>query len=363
MRTLVGAALTVLLVLALVFVIVQVASLVLLFLIAVVIAEGVRPLVSRVQELHLPRAAAIAVVYLMVLAVLVIIVALLVQPVVSEAESLARHFPAYQKSAVHFITIVERHVGISKAQLSGQVEGALGQAGQDLVTIGGTIAGAVADLILVLVMSFLWLTTSDRLKSFLVDLFPPRAQALVVEVIQDTGYRMGGYLRAVAINMVVVGVATGVACFVLRLPSPVLLGLFAGIAAAIPMIGAILGVLPAALLGFTVSPEYPVLVMVVLGVFQMIDANTVVPVVMNRVLALPALAVVLALVVGWVLAGLVGSLLAVPIAAALQVQVSRVLVPYVHHIQGRPDPAYLAAFGRTPTPEGPGVPAAGTAQK
>ena len=125
------------------------------------------------------------------------------------------------------------------------------------------------------------------------------------------------------------------------------------------MIGAILGVVPAALLGLTVSPEYPVLVLVVLGVFQMVDANTVVPVVMNRVLALPALAVVLALVVGWVLAGLIGSLLAVPIAAALQVLVSRVLA-YVHHIQGRPDPAYLAAFGRTATPEGPGVPAEGT---
>jgi predicted PurR-regulated permease PerM len=174
---------------------------------------------------------------------------------------------------------------------------------------------------------------------------------------------MGGYLRAVAINMVVVGVATGIACAVLRLPSPILLGLFAGIAAAIPMIGAILGVVPAALLGLTVSPEYPLLVLVVLGVFQMVDANTVVPVVMNRVLALPALAVVLALVVGWVLAGLIGSLLAVPIAAALQVLVSRVLVPYVHHIQGRPDPAYLAAFGRTATPEGPGVPAEGTVHK
>jgi predicted PurR-regulated permease PerM len=76
--------------------------------------------------------------------------------------------------------------------------------------------------------------------------------------------------------------------------------------------------------------------------------------VMNRVLALPALAVVLALVVGWALAGLVGSLLAVPVAAAIQVLVSRVLVPYVHHIQGRPDPEYLAAFGHAATAGGAG---------
>ena len=353
-RTLVAAALLILAVLGIIFVLAQVASLVLLFLIAVVIAEGVRPLVHRVQELRVPRGAAIAVVFLGLLAVLAGIVALLVQPVVSEAESLATHFPAYEKAVVHFITTIEKHLGISNAQLTSQVEGALGQAGQDLLTIGGTIAGAVADLILVLVMSFLWLTTSDRLKSFMVDLFPPRAQALVTEVIQDTGFRMGGYLRAVAINMVVVGIATGIACALLRLPDPVLLGLFAGIAAAIPMVGAFLGIIPLALLGFTVSPEYPLLVLVVLGLIQLLDANTVVPLVMNRVLALPALAVVLALVVGYALAGLVGSLLAVPVAAALQVIVSRVAVPYIHHIQGRPDAAYLAAFGRPATADAPG---------
>jgi len=64
--------------------------------------------------------------------------------------------------------------------------------------------------------------------------------------------------------------------------------------------------------------------------------------------------VVLALVVGWALAGLIGSLLAVPVAAAIQVLVGRVLVPYVHHIQGRPDPDYAAAFGRT-APDAPGA--------
>ena len=78
------------------------------------------------------------------------------------------------------------------------------------------------------------------------------------------------------------------------------------------------------------------LVLIVLVVVQLLDANTIVPVVMNRVLGAAALAVVLALVVGWALAGLIGSLLAVPVAAAIQVLVGRVLVPYVHHIQGRP---------------------------
>jgi hypothetical protein len=61
---------------------------------------------------------------------------------------------------------------------------------------------------------------------------------------------------------------------------------------------------------------------------------------MNRVVALPALAVVLALLIGGALAGVIGALLAVPVAAAIQVLVLRVLVPAIHHAQGRPDPIW-----------------------
>ena len=92
----------------------------------------------------------------------------------------------------------------------------------------------------------------------------------------------------------------------------------------------------------------------------MIDANTIVPMVMNRVLALPALAVVVALLAGAALAGLVGALLAVPIASAIQVLVVRVLVPYIHHTQGRADPEFAAAFG--PPAQGPSAAHPGSGQ-
>jgi predicted PurR-regulated permease PerM len=98
------------------------------------------------------------------------------------------------------------------------------------------------------------------------------------------------------------------------------------------------------LLGFTISPEYPILVLAVLLVIQLVDANTVVPIVMNRVVSLPALGVVLALLVGGALQGLIGALLAVPVAAALQVLLVRAMVPAIHHAQGRTDQAYAKAY-------------------
>jgi predicted PurR-regulated permease PerM len=353
-RTLVAAALLVLALLGLVFVLAQVFSLVLDFLVAVVIAEGIRPLVARVRELRVPQVLAIVIVYVGLLALITVVVVLLVQPVVSGAATLAAHFPEYERSAVSLITSIEQHLGINSASLGSQVAGLLGNAAQYLVSIGATIAGTAGTLVLVLVIIFLWLVSADQLKAFTVDLFPVRAQPLVSDVLREMGFRSGGYVRAVVINMVVVGLATGIACLLLGLPSPVLLGIFAGLTTAIPMVGAFLGPAPAVLLGFTVSPGFAILVLVIMVVIQLVDSNTVVPMVMGRVLALPALAVVVALIVGFALAGIIGALLAMPVAAIIHVLLRRVLVPYIHHIQGRADPTYAAAFAG----EAPGAAAA-----
>jgi predicted PurR-regulated permease PerM len=347
-RTLVTAALIVLGIVALVALLSTVLGIVLVVLVAIVFAEGIRPLVLRLTRVGVPLPLAIIIVYLLLLAFLTIMVVLLVQPIVSEATALANNFPAYQKQFLTFFDSLEKQFNFN-VDVSKQVGTALGAAQQILFTIGGYIFGIVIDFILVLVVGFLWLVSSERLKTFMVDLVPPRHQAVARDVFRDIGYRMGGYLRAVALNSLAVGVVTGVACALLNLPSPILLGIFAGLTAAVPLVGPFIGVVPPVLLGLTISPAYPVLVLAVLLVIQLVDANTVVPMVMNRVVALPALAVVLALLIGGALQGLIGALLAVPIAAAVQVVIVRVLVPAVHHSQGR-EPLVVTSMPPAPPP-------------
>ena len=96
------------------------------------------------------------------------------------------------------------------------------------------------------------------------------------------------------------------------------------------------------------------MVLIVLIIVQLLDANLFVPVVMNRVVALPALAVVLALLIGGTVAGIIGALLAIPLAASFQVVLLRVIVPAIHHSQGRAD----EAFARAATPLSPALRAA-----
>jgi predicted PurR-regulated permease PerM len=352
-RTLVVAALIVIALLGLAVLLSQVVNLLLILLVAIVFAEGMRPLVNRLTEARLPRPLAIAVVYAAFIVLLAVLITLLVQPIVDEATSLAHNLPSYQKSIESTVASWQRALnlgGSGSPNIGNTLAGSLDTAKNVLLTIGGYIVGVLVNLVLVLVIGFLWLVTADRLKHFVVDLLPPRHQALAADVFSDMGQRMGGFLRATAINMVVVGILTGVACTALGLPSAVLLGIFAGLTAAIPLVGPFLGIVPPLLLGLTLGTGHAVLVGVVLLIVQLLDANLVVPQVMNRVVSLPALAVVVALLIGGALQGLIGALLAVPVASALQVVLIRVVVPYVHTTQGRGDEAYARAYTPMSTP-------------
>jgi predicted PurR-regulated permease PerM len=337
-RTIVTAWLIILAVVGMVFLLHAVLEIVLVFLLAIVVAEGIRPLVRRLERLRFPKPAAILAVYLVMLGAIALLLVLLVQPLVTQAQQLANDFPKYQNQLQQFVNDVQSRLHLS-GNFNTQIGSALGTAKDVLLAIGTTTATVIVNFVIILVLAFLWLTTSDRLKRFVVDLVPPRRQAFAADVIADMGTRIGGYLRGVVINMLVIGVLAGIAVTVLGLPSPVLLGIFAGVMEAIPIFGPFLGAAPAVLLGFTVSPLYPLLVAGVFLVIQQVESNTLVPVVMNRVVALPPLTVVLALLVGGGLQGIAGALLAVPIAAALQVLMVRVVVPWIHIAQGRREQA------------------------
>ncbi len=175
-------------------------------LVAIVFAEGIRPLVHRLQRRRVPLPLAIILVYVGLILFLGIMVALLVQPIVSEARTLAANFPTYQSDFLNFFNSLQHqfHFNVNVSQ---QVGGVLGATQKVLFAIGGTIFGVVVNFFLMLVLGFLWLVSSDRLKRFVVDLVPVRNQALATDVIREIGFRTGGYVRAVAINSLAVGVA------------------------------------------------------------------------------------------------------------------------------------------------------------
>src|ERR1035437_8380185 len=190
-RTLVVAAIIVFAIIAVALLLRQVVDLLLIILVAIVFAEGVRPLANRLVERGLPRPAAIAVVYVGLIGMLALLITLLVQPIVDEATSLAHNFPSYQADIESTVASWQR-----SPNLGSTLAGGLDTAKNVLLTIGGYIVSALVNLVLVLVLGFLWLVTADRLKHFVVDLLPPPPQNPAAAAFPEMGPRRGGFARA-----------------------------------------------------------------------------------------------------------------------------------------------------------------------
>jgi predicted PurR-regulated permease PerM len=309
----------------------------LLLFMAIVVAEGLRPLVDWLQQRRLPRSIAVLALYLIIGAILGGLGWFLLRPLSDEVKAFLVNLPRYAAQTQRLVDQVQQTLG-TDVKVSQLLDALPGQSGQILsillrgpLVLGHIIYGVIA----ILLLAFYWLTAVGGLKAFLVGLLPPPAQDTASETVTEMGWRVGGYLRGVAVDMVVIGVFSGVGCALLGVPYPLLLGVVAGLTEALPLIGPVIGGGIAVLVALvTQDPVKASEVALLYLVIQQIENNTLVPLVMQRAVGLNAFTVVIALLTGGALLGILGALLAVPAAAVLQVLVLRVLAPAARRASG-----------------------------
>ncbi|TME98984.1 MAG: AI-2E family transporter [Chloroflexi bacterium] len=321
---LVRAALAVLAVVAAVLVLIRLSELVFVFVIAVVLSEGLRPAVDLLQRRGLHRELARALVYVILIGLIAASIAVLSRPVVVQARAVFAALPTYQAELQHALDQLSLETSVSSA-----VSDAAGTLARTGFSFAAGLARGLVDAVIVLLLSFLWISAGPRLGAFLHGLIRPGSRELAGQMWSQIAGGFAGYVRGVAVNMIVIGVLTGTAAWLLGLPAPALLGVLAGLTEMIPLVGPIIGAVPAVLLGFTISPYYPLIVAGVYLVIQQVEAHTLVPLVMRQAVGLQPLVIVLSLATGAAVGGVGGALIAVPIAFATQVVIVRAVAPAV----------------------------------
>jgi predicted PurR-regulated permease PerM len=324
------------------YVLVQARDVLILLFVAIIFAEGIRPLVNWQRGKGVPRALSVLVIYLVTLAALIALAWLLLQPLTAQLVSLLHHLPAdaarLQQQLRQFQQLAGSNsfVGGLLDTLKSQAGAAVGVVGPALLSGPLGVVTFLFDTILVLVVTFMWLTATDGLRPFVVGLFPEHTQPVVASILAEMGQRIGGYLRGVVFSMVVIGVISGAGLFVLGVPYPLLLGIFAGLTEAIPIIGPFIGGAVAVLVALAAEGPLKAGETALLYVLiQQLEGNTLVPLVMHRVVHLNPLTVLVAVLFGTALFGIVGAVLAVPLAVVVQVLVERVLAPTARHASAR----------------------------
>ncbi len=309
---------------ALLYLLVQIRSTLLLLGIAVFLAVALGPAVDFFARGRLPRAAAILVVYVLIFLVFSGVLSLIVPPVVNGATDLSRDVPGYVQDLRDNKTIRDlddKYDVTTKLQDEAQkLPEKLGDAAGALQSIAAGVVNAAFQLLTILTMTFFLLLDGRRISDFLIRRFgrgrEERLRTVAERIYKSTSGYVAGALTITSIN----GILTFIILSILGVPFAVPLAVLMSFFGLIPLVGATIGgVIILVVTLFTDFPSATIVYGIFLVVYQQVENNVLQPFIFKRTVNVPPLAVIIAILAGSSVLGVVGALVAIPIAAALQI--------------------------------------------
>ncbi|TQK18870.1 putative PurR-regulated permease PerM [Microbacterium sp. SLBN-154] len=182
----------------------------------------------------------------------------------------------------------------------------------------GVLANFVTGLILMIVVLFFFLKDGPWLWEFLLRPFRGENEARARRIGDKTVVTLGSYVRGTAAVAFVDAVGIGIGLVILQVPLALPLAVLVFLLAFIPIVGATVAGILAALVALVANDWVNALFVVgVVVLVNQLEGNFLQPVLMGRTLKLHAFVILIALTIGTVLGGILGAVLAVPITAVV----------------------------------------------
>ena len=296
--------------------------------IAIVIGTVIRPIANWLHQRGLPRMAAVMLIYAAFLMLLLGFLWLLFPLVFEQGATLAREVPGYYQSIrtslvqssnlfVARIGLVLPAVlpGFSAAQPTGQNVVSSAEQIWNYAIVAGQI---LFTFVVILVLTLYWALDGPRIIKSVLLLAPQGQRDNFAELIAAMEAKVGLYIAGQAILCFVIGVLALIAYWLIGLPNALVLALAAGVMEAVPLVGPILGAVPAGLIALSISPAKVVSVIVATVIIQQLENSLLVPRIMKSTVGVNPFVTLLSLFAFGSLFGIAGALMAIPIAAIVQ---------------------------------------------
>src|SRR5262245_39112712 len=249
---------------ALVWLIANFSSILLMLFLAILLAVAITPLVNVFEQRRIPRTLAIVLIYIALLSVVAVALGVLVPVLIQEIGQLSASLPQLTERilampgswlATYFPALGQTfQVNDLVQQLSAQIGAVVGSFGTLLVSFGSALSTIILDTLLVLVVGFILTSDAHFAPHFIARFFPPRYRPTATKLAYDIGGRLGHWVRAQLLVCLFYGVCFGLGLGLLGVPYAFALGLAAAILELIPYVGGAIVTAVAMLVGLSVSP-------------------------------------------------------------------------------------------------------------
>ncbi len=301
------------------------------FVIAAFIAFGVDPILRRLER-RMPRAWAIAVIYIALLVIIVVLALLVVPATLGQIQSIAVDTPTYISVSQSWVDTTQRflahHFGKSylppgyndlRGYLVAQASFALNSL---LASLTGILIGTFTAAFIgvsALVLSAFFLMRGDSVADGLYALLPPGRRAAARGLGTELAQVFGSYVAGQAALCTITGALIFAFTLVTGFKFALLLGIIAGLAYAVPFFGMLVAQLIGLVLAAPQGLQTVIWVQVIVFTIARISDNLLVPKIMSESVGVSPIVVMFAVFAGGELFGLPGLLLGIPAAALAKV--------------------------------------------
>jgi len=198
-----------------------------------------------------------------------------------------------------------------------------------------------------LLLAYRWMVSGSQIIASSLFFIKQDKRQNVLEIVQEIELKLTRYLVGQGVLSLSIAALSLVVFLILRLPNAFLLAVIAGLFEAVPMVGPILGAIPAILVALSMSPNTVIWVIISAMIIQQIENNLLVTRIMNKVVGVNPFISILSISAFTSLYGVGGALMAIPLAAVIQLILDRTIMnrgPEVEGLNGGRDKLNLLRY-------------------
>lgn len=277
---------------------------------------------------QMPRSIAVLLSFVFAIFAIILAALFIVFPFIQEFDKFVIDLPGLVRRIQFLLVVIEQQA--TAMELPDNVRDLLNQGIANMASFSVEMAKRIlnavfgfasqaVELVVVPVLTYYLLKDWRSLQSGLINAFSVQYRQQLQNVTNEMGNVISGYIRGQIVISIIMGILVFSGMYLLGVDYPLVLGLLATLTETIPIVGPIIGAIPAILLAYIAAPALAVKVIIFYVLIQQIENHLIVPNIMGHTIDLHPILVVVSLLIGGHIYGVVGMMLAVPVTALLRV--------------------------------------------
>lgn len=322
---------------------VELADIMITFLIALFLSAAFNPAVNKIQSWGISREFSIIIMFVLVFGFIILLIGSIVPIIAQQLTQIAQDIetwiraflsrPPQENSFIPedirvaimdfldqansrelFTTIADNIESIANNLTN------FAEKGFDIVS---STIGAIFNFILVLLLTFFLVLDKNNMSEFFQSLFPRKYQGYLNEKLEKVQKKIGEWVHGQILLFFIVGGAAYLFFLIMDIPYALTLAMVFGMAEFIPYVGPAISFILSAPVAFNESVIAGLALVIFYAVLQFVEGNFIVPLVMQKAVGLPPIVTLLALIIGasfpQYINPVLGMILAVPVSTIISI--------------------------------------------